>query len=325
MGFVKNLFLSAMLAGTMSASPAMAAPDMTKPYTMEAERNNPVDKYAVIVVGSAIERESDNLDPMVKNSFWLNSTYVFKHLKDAGFNTYILYADGKPDFSEKVNGETISYLKKHKFKGPARWHEASFNNLENLLNKLSKKVDNNDVFVLSISTHGKPDELDLENGDYVLKPNKLTDMLSKINPGFGLVYVDACSSGDYIKKLRLKDYVLIASTPENEDGWGVRDFSTDRFFFRNMMDPASDANVDGKVTIEEALEKTKKDSIEYQARVRDYMLNEYKQVIVMLPGVTIERKGVLPEELEKYSLIPTFLTGERASDNFYLFDLFYFE
>ena len=284
-------------------------------YVGEKPLKNPIDRYAIVVVGSdSGERGKSLADPIDKNSFWLHGTYVYGHLEKLGFNhknMYFLYANGKPDFDEPLNKKTIQKIKQNEFNGPINQNKSSIKNLQNLLMNLSMKIDDNDLFVLSISTHGDPFFLEMDDGKSfdVLLVNKLQLMLEKIKPGIGIVYVDACYSGAYIKKLNLDNYVLFSGTQENKLGWGDRNFSSSGMFFKNLYDLKSDQNKDGKITLNEAFQKTKIESGEYWSQILPYLLKKYNW------------QGENPyKAVKSISLQPTMIVGKKSSDQIYLFD-----
>ena len=292
-------------------------PEYSQPYTLKGYNGNPVTKYAIVVVGSSRGEKGDEYyDPIDKNLFWLNATYTYRHLEELGFkhwNIYFLYADGKPDFDEPLNRETIEKIKRDEFNEPASKKMATINNLEGIVDHLSKKVDGNDVFVTVISTHGSSSSLEMHGGIFgdSLDPSRLDAMMRKVKPGLGLLYVDACHSGSYIKKLKLDDYVVISGTEEHTNGWGDRDFASSRFFFENLLDPESDINVDGKITVNEAFDRTKKESLDHMKRINDYLLHKYNW----------KAEGGTAESLKGMSVIPMIRIGRNVSGTFYLVDL----
>lgn len=288
-----------------------------KPYTLKEYRGNPVTKYAVIVVGSYRGEKGDELhDPIDKNMFWLNATYTYKHLQEMGFrheNIYFLYADGKPDFDEPLNREVIEKIKKNEFNEPAGKKKATIKNLEDIIGHLSRKVDGNDIFVTAIATHGSPSSLEMHGGLFgdSLGPSKLNRLMKRINPGFGLLHIDACYSGAYIKKLNLDNYVVVSGTGESTNGWGDRDFSSSKFFFDNLQDPESDVNVDGKITVDEAFERTRIESLSHMGRIRDYLLYRYNW----------KAGGEIADSLKGMSVVPRIRIGRNVSGKFFFVDL----
>ncbi len=333
-GTLRNLLLASALAFSSSSCPCAngdvhavknAQPSYVprqkaehgSPYTMKEYNGNPVTKYAVIVVGSYRGEKGDEYhDPIDKNLFWLNATYTYRHLEELGFkheNIYFLYADGKPDFDEPLNRETIGKIRRNEFNEPVSKKKATIGNLEDVVTGLSSKVDGNDVFVAVISTHGSPSSLEMHGGIFgdSMEPSVLGAMMKKVKPGMGLLYVDACHSGSYIKKMELDGYVVISGTEEHTNGWGDRDFASSRLFFENLLDPESDVNVDGKITFNEAFDRTKKESLEHMERIRDYLLHRYNW----------KAGGGTSDSLKGMSVIPMIRVGRNVSGTFYLVDL----
>jgi hypothetical protein len=319
---IKNILLSVVF--TTSLTCGSNKTEVFVPISSKVQnylkKQNPIDKYAVVVVGSSRgEKGKDLIDPLDKNNFFLRSTFVYKHLEELGFkheNIYYLYADGTPDFSEQRNGEVIQRIRKNEFNEPVQRKRATIKNLEGILNQLSKKVDGNDVFVVSIATHGNPYVLEMYNSQFgdSLTPNKLSSMLKKIKPGKALLYVDACHSGAYIKKLHLDDYVVISGTQEHTLGWSDRDFSGASYFFENLTDPMSDTNVDGKITIDEAFRRSKIEAKDHLQRIMPYLLKRYNW------------EGANPyEAIKSMSLQPMIIVGKNASAMCVMYDLGHFK
>ncbi|MBU2589227.1 MAG: C13 family peptidase [Nanoarchaeota archaeon] len=314
-GLLAKLILPIALATTAYAKPIDKPVEqkVEQPYTLKAKRNNSVEKYGIIMVGSS-RGGRDYSDPIDKNCFWLNGTYAYKYLEELGFNKlFMFYADGKPDFNEKVNEETIKKLK-GRFKGKPELYSATIDNLESIVNKLSKKIDDNDIFVLVIETHGNEFMLEMQGDGHDLSPWNLNKILKDVKPGYGLLYIDACHSGSYIDHLDLPNFTILSSTEDHTLGWGDRGFSGARYFFRSLLDPESDTNVDGKVTIKEAFEKSKNDANNHLVRIWNFLLNRYNW----------EEAGDPKNLAKEISVVPQIIVGKKSSDQFYIFDSWYF-
>ncbi|RME55109.1 hypothetical protein D6777_01630 [Candidatus Woesearchaeota archaeon] len=316
MKLIKNLILSgAIMAAGCSVQPQ-------NNYVLRKERyldQNPVTKYAVVVVGSNRGEKGLSLsDPYDRNGFFLQSTYVYKYLEEMGFrheNIYYLYADGKPDFSEPLNHSVIERIRENEFNEPVQKKMATIRNLENILQNLSRKVDSNDVLMVSIATHGNPYEIEMYGKIFAdsLTPSRLSRMMQKIKPGKGVLYIDACHSGAFIKKLNLDDYVVISSTGEYTYGWSDRDFAGSSMFFRSAFDPQSDMNIDGKITIREAFQRSSEQAKHHWNRIMKYLLTRYNW------------EGANPrDEVKSISVVPMMVVGKNASADTILFNLFHF-
>ncbi len=282
---------------------------------MTATENNPVKKYAIVVAGSSYGEKGSSLnDPIDKNYNWLNLTLTYKHLQELNFDEIeILYSDADPDFNEKLNAKVVKEIKqKYMKKSPLLWN-ASIKNLERLVDEFAKKVDDNDLFVLVISTHGDPRFLEMAASED-LSYLKLNRIVKKVNPGYGIIYIDACHSGPYIKKLKGLDSYVMISTTGDYYGWGDRTFSGSSYFFENLTDPEADKNVDGFVTIQEAFNRAKKEAVEHMQRIEHYLLKEYNW----------DESGNSSDLLKQVSVIPTIIVGKNVSKEFYLLDYLYF-
>ncbi|HII71375.1 TPA: hypothetical protein HA265_01315 [Candidatus Woesearchaeota archaeon] len=295
---LKALLLSAALAFTGCAPVDMRQPpkEPDRPFTLKDGPDDPVTKYALVVVGSTAYVTDTDL-------FWLNSTYVYEDLLDLGFkdeNIEFVYADGNPDFDMPYNTDAVDAIRDHEF-SDSEDHRATESNLERIVRRFSEKVDDNDVFLVNIMTHGTVLTLDMEGSE--MYPHELADIIRTVKPGFGLLYVDACNSGSYIGLVSLRDYVVIASTQPNSLGIVGTDFSSSRDFIENLSDPVSDINGDGLITVREAFERSKVEGVEF---MEDN------------PGIihALEKGSVY-----KVNLRPTMYIGNDTSAGFYLVDL----
>ena len=297
---LKALVIAAMLSTTchwnsnttMHAKPVRPV-IRDQAYTMVKEKDNPVTRYAVILVGSKLEPKEKY------DAFWVNSTYIYGHLEDLNFkpeNIFYLYIDGNPDFKETMNSDTIKRIKKHHFKDRNK-SKATNQNLERIINQLSKKIDKNDIFVLTIGTHGFPESLEMQGN--ALTPKNLRRMLHKVRPGYGLLYLDACYGGAFIYNTHAEDYTAVASTTERTMGLVGAYFSGSRTFFENLSDPQSDVNLDRKITVNEAYDRSVIESWIDFKRMKEHLPKDVKK------------------KLKQISVRPMIRVGRYSSDTFY--------
>jgi hypothetical protein len=276
-----------------------------------AEAGNPadgkVDKYAVVVIGDSRGEKGAALeDPIDKNCFWLSGVGVYNKLLKLGFNhenIYFLYDDGYPDFAEEKYQETIKFIKDNEFNEPREDKKATEANLEKIINRLSAEVDEDDIFVFSLGTHGTFNLVSMEDG--VMFAHELDRVLEKIEPGIGLACIDSCMSGSYINKIELDNYVIVSATDHNI-AWADRNYSHDRVFFQNLLEPENDTNADGKVSFIEAHNATDREAKEY----RD----------VIIPWIKEHYKGDRSETF-RITFNPQIKIGKKASGNDSICDL----
>ncbi|MDI6737594.1 MAG: C13 family peptidase [Nanoarchaeota archaeon] len=276
-----------------------------------------VTRYAFVVVASGRgERSPDLSDPIDKNFFWLGGVRVYDSLRQMGFepeNIRFLYSRGDPDFNETLESRAIQIVKKEQFNNTYD-NKATEANINIQLKRFSLLVDNNDIFVLYIGTHGAENMLELEADGYFAAwtVKEVQEAVDKINPGFGILYSDACHSGAFIKQLNLPEYVLISTTGEHTYGWGDRYFSGGSYFFQNMTDGEADTNIDGKITLMEAYTRAQAEANAHMQRIDSYLENQYNW-----DGFGGYESEVATGHI---SVQQTMVVGNASSPDFYLYD-----
>lgn len=283
----------------------------------ENNPSNEGNKYALVVVGSSRgERGRSVTDPIDRNSSFLGGVRVYKHLREMGFpreNIYFLYADGRPDFSEPSEAETIAELRQYEFNGSYS-NIATQANLESIINQLKGKVTSNDTFAMYIGTHGDQDflEIEMDGYDNPYTFSELQQSVSNIRPKQGLLLIDACHSDALAAKINLPNYVIIASTQSNTYGWVDRDYSTGANFFENLTDPESDADINGQITMREAFDQTIIEGQQHWNRIKRYLTTRYNW-------------GPFPQGmLSDTSVIPMIYVQRNASDTMVFYRTFSF-
>jgi hypothetical protein len=265
-----------------------------------------VDRYAVVVVGDSEGEKGVHLDdPIDKNFMWLAGVGTYARLQELGFeheNIYFLYDDGNPDFTEEKYQDTIKFIQEHEFNEPKENKKATIKNLVKIIRELSQKVDEDDVFVFAINTHGGYNTVSIKGGS--MSNQTLDRLLEKIEPRIGLACIDACHSGYFIRGLSLDDYVVISST-DNNVGWADRNYSPNRALFQNMLEPENDTDNNGKVSIAEAHHSTDKKGKEYWKAMLPWLKRHYKG----------DRSG-----LNKITFNPQIKIGKKASGDWAIYE-----
>lgn len=264
----------------------------------------------MIITGSTRgESEPFLSDPLDEDFLSLSAARVYDSLRDLGFqpeNMRVLHPH-QPPFDDPIEARALETLREEQFNSTYN-NEATWENIRNHLKEFAERVDENDLFVLYITTHGAPTFLELQRGP-LLSSSVLQDWLEDVRPGVGLVYFDSCYSGDFIDRLSLPGYVLV-STTGSYLGWGDRYFSGGSYFFENLGDPEADANIDGQITIEEAFTLTDREAVEHRKRITPYLLHQYDWG----SSDPIESSG-------EFSVRPTMIRGEKTDPNFSFVDL----
>lgn len=228
-------------------------------------------------------------------------------------NIRFLYSRGDPDFNDTLEARAIQMVKDEQFNGTYD-NKATEANINIQLRRFAGLVDNNDIFVMYIGTHGAPSFLELEADGYFASwtVQEVQAAVDKINPGFGLLYSDACHSGAFIKQLNLPEYVLISTTGEHTYGWGDRYFSGGAYFFQNMTDGEADTNIDGKITVMEAYTRAQSEADAHMQRIDNYLHYTYNW-----GGF-----GSYDEQIAtgRISVQQNMVVGNASSYDFYLYD-----
>jgi len=169
----------------------------------------------------------------------------------------------------------------------------------------------NDTFVVDIDTHGDPTYLEIENGGTDLTYLNIQSMLEKIQPREGIFYLGACHSGAFIQKLNLPNYVIVSATTDHTYAWGDRWFSNGAYYFRALLNPQADTNVDGKITLREAFERDKIDAAQHWSRIDPYLKSKYHYGF-----------GDYNSMKRDVSVEPNIIVGSQVSDQYWFVDVF---
>ncbi|MBI1968972.1 caspase family protein [Candidatus Woesearchaeota archaeon] len=283
---------------------AMLSQGSLKSDIQTPEENESV-RYALIMTGSTRGESGLYLaDPLDRNFFSLSGARVYDSLRELGFqpeNVRVLHP-GQPSFDDPMEARAFAALQEEQFNGTYDT-EATQQNLMDILDEFTVRIDDNDIFVVYLGTHGAPSFLEMER-DFPLTNAFIQERLGKIRPGLGILYLDSCSSGTFIRSLDLPEYVLISLTGDML-GWGDRYFSGGAYFFENLNDPEADANVDGHVTIEEAFILADREAAEHRKRIEPYLLEQYNW------------QGADPAvAITQFSVQPTMIRGEKTDPDF---------
>lgn len=276
-----------------------------------------VTRYAFVIVGSGRGTRGESLsDPIDRNGFWLGGVRVYDSLREMGFqpeNMRFLFSTGDPDFTDTLEARAIQMVKEEQFNDTYD-NKATKANINIQLQRFAGLVDSNDIFAMYIGTHGSENMLELEADGYfgAWSVHEVQKSVDKINPGFGLLYSDACHSGAFIEQMNLPEYVLMSTTGEHTYGWGDRYFSGGSFFFQNMTDSQADTNVDGLITVNEAYVRGGIESQAHMQRIDSYLENQYNwggfgnyQTQVATGQISVEQRMVV---------------GSTSSADFYFVD-----
>ncbi len=239
---------------------------------------NPSEAYALVVVGSS-RGERGDVDQIDRNCFFLSGVRGYTSIREMGIpaeHMRFLYDDGQPDFSEPLEHDDIACLRREQF---GRYdNRATQANIEGQIAELGRLVDDNDTFILYLSSHGAPDLVEIPHD--VLTTAELDSALTAVHPERGLFVLDACSSGGFIRNMRTTGYAMISSTQATTFGWLDRHYATGAGVFENFTDSMSDTDMDGHVTVREAFERTRTESEAHWAHIQNYLRTRYQGVLL---------------------------------------------
>lgn len=106
-----------------------------------------------------------------------------------------------------------------------------------------------DRFIFYINGHGsRHGSGTIRVADGELTSQQLVDLVKDLPTPHVLIVIDSCFGGKFVSALRDCDAIVIASTDDSNVGFK----SGLRLFWEALLDPASDEDLDNKVTVEEA-------------------------------------------------------------------------
>lgn len=203
----------------------------------KAIKNYKADKYAVLIRGNSEER------------FVADTSVAHHTLLENGFKS-----------------ENIYILADAKKKREAFFHPiddvATKSNVELIMNHLSNIIDERDLLLICLVDHGSRKTVstfNLKGKD--ISEIELESYLSKICPGKGILLFDFCYSGGFAERLGKNEYSAIASTMPDRVGRSRAGDSFSGCFFEAFSfrkKSEADVNEDGRVSLQEALDYTKK-------------------------------------------------------------------
>jgi len=217
----------------------------------EATQNHTPDKYAVLV-------SVDNLLAGLgrpRQMYTAKTRSAYQVLVQNGFNKeniYILTDIGVPQPDYPVDGV------------------ASRNGLSMILEHLSKKVDEEDVFLLYINGHGSRKPIESNNGtenvtvsNYHLRGGDINELqlrecLSQIKAKRKKYVFDFCFDGGFSERLGRGNDIAISSSSPNKANMSYWQENFSRHFFDAFKEGSNaDYDGDGRVSFSEAFEYTR--------------------------------------------------------------------
>lgn len=94
-------------------------------------------------------------------------------------------------------------------------NKGTYKNFQNTVDKLSKEIDKNDIFLLIMGGHGKKGRFQFtENNEKSY--SEIGNILSKINSKINIITIEACYSGSAIETLKDDSSIIITSAAKDE-------------------------------------------------------------------------------------------------------------
>jgi len=241
-----------------------------------------VEKYALLIIGCADTnaRIHPNLDPIDVNASWVNLARLYGTLIECGFkdkDIRILYDTGRiqPDWSEKKNNKELRRIRKYHYSGQYNT-VASQANINAIMEFFKKKVDENDIFIFYIMTHGAPSGVVELVGRSKWTPSQIQAALSGLKSRSNIFCFETCHSGAILNRTNFPNAVCVAAAPAATPGWVDRNFANCVNFIVAKANKKFDKNKDGIVDVNEAFAETKRRAAEYEPGWRKYMKTKYK-------------------------------------------------
>ncbi len=226
-----------------------------------AQQNGKHDKYALLITGFDEKRFIHDLGS------------IYDVLLESGFRKEDIYILGSDKVSYRGKPHIIPY--------PVD-DIATRRTIETVFSHLEKKIDEHDLLVVHISSHGDKivakeenvnspenyqkvtraimpweDDVILENEGNVTEL-ELERYLSKLRPKLGIVTTDVCYGGGIAERVGKNRFVGISASGKDETAHSEVGNSFSGFFYQAFINSEeSDANRNGSVTLDEAFDYAK--------------------------------------------------------------------
>jgi tetratricopeptide (TPR) repeat protein len=165
-----------------------------------------------------------------------------------------------------------------------------------------QKVDENDIFIFYIMTHGHPAAVVQLARKQMWKAEEIQTALSGLKSKTNIFCFETCHAGAILNKVDFPNAVCVAAAPAETPGWVDRNFANCVNFIEAKADTKNDKNSDGVVDVNEAFEVVKKKAAEYEPKWREYLKTKYK-----MP----KNSPVPPNMLDKTSLNAVLKSGKE--------------
>jgi len=285
--------------------------------------DNKVERYALIAVGCADTnaRLHPDLDPIDRNASFIQVARVYAALRKCGFsdkNIRILYDTGRvqPDWSERQNHTELTRIKRYHFTGKYS-NAATPENIAALMDEFKKQVDENDIFVFYLMTHGHPSGTVMLGGRRKWTSAQIQRTLSGLKTRHAIFCFETCFSGAILQRTDFPNAVCVAAAPHNSPGWVDKKFANCVNFILAKANPKNDKNKDGLVSVSEAMDVVRKKAADYEPKWRHYLRTKYKfPKHSPVPRSAVERtslKGVMKigSQFKDFNLFIKSLTKQK--------------
>lgn len=221
----------------MGADPSFVRSEKIPSAKIEQVNNKKGNVYALLING----KETDILKKIGGTDFSRDVKNVHQTLENAGVNAEQIYVlDGKP---------------------------ATLENLEYVIDDLSKKITKKDVLILYVTNHGDKTGRIIPVGeslmtlsDYELNETELETMLNKLHPKYSILAFTQCFSGGFAERLGNGNRIAIANSKSSRASKGGGKEPLSQYFFPALFDQLPeerkliDKNRDNNISVEEAFD-----------------------------------------------------------------------
>ena len=244
--------------------------------------DNKVERYALIVVGCADTNAKlhPDLDTIDRNASFVQVARLYGALRRCGFedgNIRILYDTGRvqPDWSERQCHAELARIRRYHFAGKYP-NAATLANITAMMDWFRRKVDENDIFVFYLMTHGHQSGTVMLAGRRKCTSAQIQKVLSGLKTKHAIFCFETCFSGAILQRTDFPNAACVSAAPHNTPGWVDRKFANCVNFILAKANPKNDKNKDGLVSVEEAMEVVRKKAAEYEPKWREYLRTKYK-------------------------------------------------
>jgi hypothetical protein len=162
------------------------------------------------------------------------------HVEQDVFKNEALLARDR--FRERFGTEGRELLLVNQREGESGYPAATLTNLKEALAALGKAMDDEDVLILYVTSHGKRRLIEMRTGPQTrrerLRPGALRHYLNRANIRNRIIFLSACFSGSFIDDLRNPDTVIFTAASHRRPSFGCKADRRLTFFGKAYLEEA---------------------------------------------------------------------------------------